>query len=100
MSLRYMTPAAPNWKARSGLIAPLVEQVIFTLIGASILDGGIAAQAMGRLSIAFWIGAITIWLRRSELSRGEKLYLRFGLPIILFLGVPLYLFIWAKQGVI
>jgi hypothetical protein len=95
-----VTPAAPNSKSRAGLIAPLVEQVVCTLFAGAVLDGGVIASAVAYLSIAFWIGAVTVWLRRSELTRSDKLYLQYGLPVILLLGVPLYLVVWTRRGAI
>jgi hypothetical protein len=95
-----MTPTASNPKARTGLTAPLVEQGVFMLLASLILDGGIIASAVGYLSIAFWIGAITIWARRSKLTQSDRLYLQWGLPVILLLGVPLFFFVWVKKGVI
>ena len=85
---------------RDLLIAGAV-QLLALLLSASILDMGGFASATTALSAVYWVGVFFILSRRSgALTRGDHLFIRFGLIPILAVGIPVLLHVWMMKKVI
>ena len=88
-----VTPSQP----RPTLLVPLLQQTVLTLLSLTLLDGGRVATAGLGASAAFWAGAFSICLRRGRdrVSRGDRFYLKYALPIAWLVGVPLFHIAWS-----
>jgi hypothetical protein len=63
-------------------------QIIFVLWFGSLLDGGVVLRAFLYSSLAYWAGTVLILLRRpSNPTRGDLLYIRWGLVGVGLLGM-------------
>ncbi len=86
--------------SRDLLIAGAVQLAFFIFAGL-ILDMGTWALAAERISAAYWVGVIIVLVRRSNtLTRGDHLFLRYGLVPLLVVGIPITLTIWARRGAV
>jgi hypothetical protein len=83
------------------LLVALTEQTGALLLASMMLDEGQFANATARISIAFWIGVFIIIARRSStLTKGDHLFIRHGLLLLLLLGLPSAFTVWAIRGVL
>jgi hypothetical protein len=90
-------PLAPAY--REAVKVALVFQVIATLVLLMILDGGTLARAGGAAMAGFWLGVAAAMLRRpTSPTAGDLLYVRWGYPVLLAIGVALSPFMGVLRG--
>lgn len=58
-----------------------------------------AFQAAMYSSVAFWLGVLIILIRRPmSPTKGDLAYIRWGLLVIVPIGVPAFLYVWSAKG--
>lgn len=83
------------------LLQALGIQLCLLVLMSLILDGGMVFAACRYTSVGFWFGVILILIRRPlRPADSDLLYLRFGLPIIIVVAVPMFLWVWQIKNVI
>jgi hypothetical protein len=79
----------------------LLLQAGLLVLSALVLDFGETLRGVCVSSLAFWAGTIIVLLRRpSNPTRGDLFYLRWGLLILVPVGVPASLTLWLMKGAI
>src|ERR1700743_1394421 len=96
-----MVAAQWNPIARLGDLYPaLLTQVGALLAVSTCLDHGQSAAAMADVSVGFWCGVVIVLIRRHKaMTNGDHQYIRYGLFLLLVVGLPVTLTIWAYRGI-
>jgi hypothetical protein len=69
--------------------------------GLCVLDMGVSLRACCYASEGFWLGVILILVRRPRNpTRGDLLYIRWGLVPIVLVAHPLFMLVWKLKGAI
>jgi hypothetical protein len=83
---------------RRALIVPAAIQVVLFIFTCITADRGEAAAADIFAAVPFWAGAILIVRKRPHGStRGNILYLRYGLPVLFIVGLVISLTIRSSR---
>jgi hypothetical protein len=81
------------------LLRALLLQFLLLAFCTRILDGGVIFDACAKSSAAFWAGVIVILVRRPKNpTRGDLIYVRWGLLPIVTVGVYGFLTVWHAKG--
>jgi hypothetical protein len=65
------------------------------------MDLGQFMAATVYLSVGFWASVLIVVARsRKGLTRGDRLFIRYGLLPILILGIPAFFFVWDHKKVL
>jgi len=80
--------------------AVVLQSIIMTLAGL-IFDMGECGSACFYSSFPFWIGVGIIAVRRRKRpTPTDILFMKYGILLTTLIGVPLFLSVWEKKGVI
>jgi hypothetical protein len=86
--------------SRAFLRALLFQAGLLVLFSLA-LDFGHMLRACGYSSLVFWVGVAMILLRRhSNPTKGDLVYIRWGLLVIVLIGVPAFLTVWRVRGAV
>ena len=81
------------------IVRALIVQAIFGILAGMNLDMGQTMSAYLYLSLPFWIGVGIIAVRRkSHPTKGDLLYIAYGLIPIMIGGIPLFFYVWERKG--
>jgi hypothetical protein len=82
------------------LLRAILLQACCLFFFALLLDEGRHFTACAYVSFGFWLGAFLIWARRPRSpTRGDLLYFRWGLLLVVVIGVTLMTWVWQLKGV-
>lgn len=74
-------------------------QGILLFVSTTSMDMGEMLTSFAYAGAAYWIGAVLIVRRRTMgPTRGDRLFLSFGLPVLSLLSLVVSPFIWAFRG--
>ena len=77
------------------------QQLILYLLMGSILRSGVFVEICLFAALAFWVGVISIWLRRRRFpTKMDLLFIEAGFLPILVIAFFLAYFIWKARGVL
>lgn len=93
---RIRADAAPRDDSHAA--EALCLQSILLIFFALLTDSGAHAQAGMFAIIAYFGGLLLIWLRRSCLTRTDRLFVRWGWLPFFVIGVPLACRYWRSLG--
>ena len=84
------------------LVSAFFLQVALLFFFSLILDlDDVALQACCFSSVAFWMGVILILIRRPRSpTKGDLIYICWGLLPIVLVGVPAFIWVWELKRVI
>jgi hypothetical protein len=84
---------------RDCIMLSLAIQMIFLTMGAMLLDGGQVFQIMIYAAVAYWVGLGFMMLRRrGQLTRADKILIRWGFLMLLMVSSFVTQFIWHLRG--
>jgi hypothetical protein len=73
---------------RAAIRTSIILQLPLALLMPLMLDGGFLAKIGGYSMAGFWIGVAVVMLRRPRNpGRGDLLYIRWGYPLMLVIGI-------------
>ena len=83
------------------IIQAIIFQVLLGMLAGMNLDLGQTKYAYMYCSIPFWIGVAMIMLRRKNLpTKGDIRFIAYGLIPIMLGGIPLFLYVWERKGIL
>jgi hypothetical protein len=86
--------------ARPLVRALLLQVGLLVFFFGLFLDFGESLRSCCYLSIVFWLGTIIILIRRPQNpTRGDLAYIRWGLLLIVLLGIPALWAVWHFKAV-
>ena len=82
-------------------IEALLLQGLTILLFAGLLDGGVHLRACCFAYLGYSAGALLVLAkRRKALTKGDRLYLKWGWVPIIVIGIPLFVRIWKAKGLL
>jgi len=98
-SFRLTRPATPVAVPDASLGFPILQQFIFLLLGAGILDGGQCFQILAYAALAYWAGFGLIMLRRhGRLTQADKILIRWGYLLLVAASSIITPLIWQLRS--
>ena len=84
---------------KDSVVFCLVQQCIFLILGAMILDGGQVFQMFAYATLAYWGGfGIIMARRRHHLTSADKLLIRWGYMMLWPISGFVTGFVWHLRG--
>lgn len=88
-------------KVAEEVIEAAAMQAVIVLLFGLLLDNGVRLTACLYSCLGYWTGALIVFVRRrNALTRGDRLYLRWGWLPILVISTVLFLRVWKSKGLI
>jgi hypothetical protein len=82
------------------LLTAFLTQIAVLALSGMVLDRGYVHTACRYASVGFWLGVVLVLCRRPASPQPSDLaYIRWGLPVIVVIAVPLFLAVWHWKGV-
>lgn len=83
------------------IIPAAVMHALILLLFGLLLDMGVRLTACLYSDLGYWAGVLIVFVRRrNALTRGDRLYLRWGWLPIIVIGTVLFLRVWKSKGLI
>ena len=81
------------------LLTPIAQQVVFALLGALMIDGGLTLRIAWFTIIAYWIGFAMIIVRRPlNPTKGDLRFIKVGTLMLFGTSVIVAPFVWWLRG--